>query len=84
MNDDDKLDIVTGVAWGKMSIKIYFNGGSGKFASSQTVSRDKGLYSGVVVDVGKDGDMDIIGQETYAKSSRPYFFESLLYNRKKK
>lgn len=25
-----------------------------------------------------DGDMDIIGQETYAKSSRPYLYESLL------
>ena len=31
-----------------------------------------------VVDIGADGDMDIIGQETYARSSRPYLYESLL------
>ena len=78
MNGDDKLDIVAGVAWGKMSVKIYFNDGDGAFASVQTVSGEKGLYSGVVTDIGKDGDMDIIGQETYAKSSRPYLYESLL------
>lgn len=43
-------------------------------------TREKGLYSGVVVDIGNDGDMDIIGQETYAKSSGPYLYESLLKN----
>ena len=78
MNGDDRLDIVAGVAWGKMSVKIYFNDGDGLFTSVQTVSGEKGLYSGVVTDIGKDSDWDIIGQETYAKSSRPYLYESLL------
>lgn len=78
MDNDDKLDIVAGVAWGNMSIKIYLNGGNGIFTSHQTVSKERGLYSGVVVDIGKDGDMDIIGQGTYAKNSRPYLYESLI------
>lgn len=78
MNDDDKLDIVTGVAWGKMSVAIYYNGGDGTFPSRQMVSGKKGLYSGVVVDIGSDGDMDIVGQETYARKSKPYLYESLL------
>jgi hypothetical protein len=78
MNDDDKLDIVAGVAWGNMSVKIYFNTGAGTFTSHQAVSSEKGLYSGVVADIGNDGDMDIIGQETYAKNSKPYLYESLL------
>jgi len=78
VNDDDKLDIVTGVAWGKMSVTVFYNSGNGKFESRQTVSSGKGLYSGVVVDIGNDGDMDIIGQDTYAKDSKPYLYESLL------
>jgi hypothetical protein len=81
VNDDDKLDIVTGVAWGKMSVTVFYNSGNGKFATQQTVSRGKGLYSGVVVDIGNDGDMDIIGQDTYASNSRPYLYESLLKNK---
>jgi len=78
MNDDDTLDIVAGVAWGKMSVTIYFNAADGSFPSRQTVTSEKGLYSGVVVDIGSDGDMDIVGQETYARNSRPYLYESLL------
>lgn len=78
IDDDPHLDIVAGVAWDARSITVYYNDGAGDFGSSQTVSSTNGLYSGVVADVGNDGDMDIIGQETYAKSSKPWVYESLL------
>jgi len=78
IDDDATLDIVTGVAWGEQSVCIYYNAGDGTFVTKQILSTDKGLYSGVVVDIGHDGDMDIIGQDTYAGDSKPYLYESLL------
>ena len=78
MNNDAFLDIVTGVAWGERSIRVFYNLGDGLFAPQQIVSGINGLYSGVVIDFDGDGDTDIIGQETYARDSKPYLYRSML------
>lgn len=78
MNDDTHLDIVVGIAWGDRSIQVFYNLGIGRFSPGQIVSDVNGLYSGAAVDVDGDGDTDIIGQETYARNSRPYLYRSLL------
>lgn len=78
MNPDPYLDIVAGTPWQSKSVKIYYNLGDGRFSDPQVVSDENGLYSGVVIDFDGDGDVDIIGQESYSGSSRPYLYESLI------
>ncbi|MEL6339304.1 MAG: FG-GAP-like repeat-containing protein [Myxococcota bacterium] len=79
MDGDDDLDLVSGVAWSSWgqsrSITLYFNQ-NGDFGTEQVVDAKRGLYSGVVRDLGNDGDFDIIGQEEYANSSKPYIYVS--------
>jgi hypothetical protein len=41
------------------------------------------LYSGILADLGDDGDLDIIGQDTYASTSKPWIYENLLVQGKK-
>lgn len=82
MDNDGDLDVVTGTPWSNsvstVSVKVHYNNGSGVFNQIQVVEEGKGLYSGVVYDIEGDGDMDIIGQNTYARSSKPYVYENLL------
>lgn len=77
VNDDLHLDVVTGAAWDPESIRIYYNMGRGEFSVPQVVSEEFGLYTGVVIDFDADGDLDIIGQETYSNKSRPLLYENL-------
>lgn len=81
MDADGDLDVVHGIAWSmwgqSASTKIYFNLGSRGFSSGQIVSSGNGLYSGVVLDVGGDGDLDIVGQRTYGGVNPTYLYESL-------
>jgi hypothetical protein len=78
MDNDNDLDVVVGVPWKPMQVQIYYNNGSGYFSNVQTIINGKGLYSGVVADLGNDGDLDIIGQDTYARESKPWIYESTL------
>ncbi len=78
IDNDGDLDVVTGVAWGNMRIEAYFNDGKGSFGEAQVVQSGKGLYSGVLADLGDDGDLDIIGQDTYANESKPWVYENLM------
>lgn len=82
VDNDGDLDVLSGVAWDKWeqtrSITLYYNDGAGNFPMSQVVSNTEGLYTGVFVDLGNDGDLDIVGQGQYAGSSRPDVYESLL------
>ena len=79
--DGDK-DLITGKPWSSSGIPrevlIFYNNGSGGFGQVQQVVGGKGLYSGVVYDIGNDGDLDIVGQNVYAGSSKPYLYESEL------
>ena len=78
INNDGSLDIITGIAWDDRCIKVYYNTGTGSFSEPQIISEENGLYTGVAVDYDGDGDVDIIGQETYAGSSKPWVYESKL------
>ena len=82
IDNDTDLDVVIGLPWGRVSpgtsVRIYYNNGSGSFGAAQVIEEGKGLYSGVVYDVDNDGDIDIVGQDTYANNSKPYVYENLL------
>jgi hypothetical protein len=82
MDNDGDLDVVTGTPWSNsvssISVRVYYNNGSGSFGTAQVIVSGKGLYSGVVYDIEGDGDLDIIGQNVYANASKPYVYENLL------
>ena len=79
---DGDLDIVTGQPWSNsvssISVRAYYNNGSGLYSSPQVVESGKGLYSGALYDIDGDGDLDIIGQNVYASRSKPYVYENNL------
>lgn len=81
IDKDGDLDVVTGTPWSNnvssISVRTYYNNGSGSFGNPQIVASGKGLYSGVVYDVEGDGDLDIIGQNIYSRGSKPYVYENL-------
>ena len=82
MDNDGDLDVVTGIPWSSkvssVSIHVYYNNGTGSFSAAQIVSSNNGLYSGVISDIEGDGDLDIIGQNTYANRSKPYVYANNL------
>ncbi len=79
IDGDADLDVISGVAWSMWgqtaNVTVYRNCG-GVFGKAEVVVSGKGLYTGVVGDIGADGDMDIVGQNTYSASSHPYLYES--------
>ena len=82
IDNDNDLDVVIGIPWknsvASVSTLIYYNDGTGDFGNPQVVVSGKALYSGVLYDLDADGDLDIVGQNTYASASKPYVYESLL------
>lgn len=82
LDNDGDLDVITGQPWSNsvssISVRAYYNNGSGVFGAAQIIESGKGLYSGVVYDIDGDGDLDIAGQDRYASSSKPYVYENLL------
>jgi len=82
LDNDGDLDIVTGVPWSNgvtsISVNAFYNNGSGSYGNAQVIESGKGLYSGVLFDIEGDGDLDIIGQNTYANRSKPYLYENRL------
>lgn len=82
LDNDGDLDVLSGVAWDMWGqtreIRMYRNQGGGRFGSGEVISADNGLYTGRVADVDGDGDLDIVGQETYQENARPLLYESLM------
>ncbi|SMF00420.1 Cobalamin biosynthesis protein CobT (nicotinate-mononucleotide:5, 6-dimethylbenzimidazole phosphoribosyltransferase) [Alteromonadaceae bacterium Bs31] len=83
MDYDGDLDIVSATSWNmwgqSKGITIYYNGGGqGDFSDEQLVSSKNGLYTATVVDLFADGDLDIVGPDFYAFSSKPYIYLSQL------
>ncbi|MEM9073921.1 MAG: VCBS repeat-containing protein, partial [Myxococcota bacterium] len=71
---DGDLDLLSGVAWSRWgqtaNITLYPNR-DGAFGSAQVLVSGQGLYNVGVGDIGRDGDLDFVGQDTYSGSSRP-------------
>jgi hypothetical protein len=78
IDNDTDLDVVVGIPWGATRVQVYYNNGRGSFGPAVTVHKGKGLYSGILADLGNDGDLDIIGQDTYARESRPWVYQNML------
>ena len=82
LDNDGDLDVVTGIPWensvSDISVNAHYNNGSGVFSAPQIIESGKGLYSGVVFDIDNDGDIDIVGQNIFARDSKPYVYENLL------
>jgi FG-GAP-like repeat len=76
MDNDGDIDIVTGelIFWSDKTpeqtphlLRIYKNNGDGTKWEKQILDT-KGIYSGIVGDIGNDGDLDILGPRNYNKA----------------
>jgi hypothetical protein len=79
---DGNLDIVSGRAWNNIDLRLYLNEGGGKFKKGITIAEGTGGYSGAVLDMDNDGDIDMVIEDTYSEKNKPWFFENLIYNKK--
>lgn len=81
LDNDGDLDVVSGVAWPKWgqaaTLRAFFNLGGGAFSEPQTIDGTRGMYSGAVVDLGNDGDLDIVGCHKY--KGRVHIYESMAF-----
>lgn len=82
IDNDNDLDVISGQAWPPQKITIFFNN-QADFSKSYTVIEGKGIYSGAIKDMDQDGDFDIVGEDTYSKASRPWYYENLMQSSKK-
>jgi hypothetical protein len=79
IDGDQDLDIISGQAWSPMSITVYINENA-NFFKSKIIQEGKGIYSGAVKDMDNDGDIDLVGEDTYSKQSRPWYYENVSSN----
>lgn len=79
-NNDGQLDISSARTWNGKFIEIYLNN-DGDFSRSFRVVSEKGIYSGAVGDIDNDGDIDLIGEESYSNNYLPQYYRSLLYDK---
>ena len=83
IDGDHNLDLISGSAWNswgqQKQIDIFYNtSGDGQFSQRQTLKGGKGLYTLVVKDLFNDGDLDIIGPDTYSQKASPFIYLSQL------
>lgn len=76
-DNDGDLDILSAIGWDDLEIRIYLNE-KGVFENTLQVISGKGIYSGAVIDMDRDGDIDIVGEDKYSTDARPWFYENLL------
>ena len=74
---DNDLDVISGKAWAPKQVIIFFNNQS-DFSKSYLVIEGNGIYSGAFMDMDNDGDIDMVGEDTYSGESRPWYYENLL------
>ncbi len=73
---DGDLDVFVGLSFGKKGIYIWLNNGDGKSWTKKIIHPEYGMYYGVSGDLGNDGDIDIVGPNTYSKESKILILEN--------
>lgn len=61
MDLDGDLDLCTGQSFGETGCLIFYNNNNGTSWTEQDYDPSGGLYTGVVVDLDNDGDLDVVG-----------------------
>jgi hypothetical protein len=75
---DGDPDLVGGRSFGENHVFVWYNQGNGARWTEQIVDRKAGMYSGVVGDLGSDGDVDIVAPNSYARGQTLWILENLL------
>lgn len=73
---DGDMDVFVGLSFGKTGIYLWLNNGDGTDWTKKWIDADQGMYYGVAGDLGHDGDLDIVGPNTYSKESKIIILEN--------
>jgi hypothetical protein len=73
---DGDLDVFVGLSFGMKGTYLWMNGGDGSSWTKKVIDTTYGMYYGVMGDLGNDGDMDIVGPNTYSKESKILILEN--------
>jgi uncharacterized protein (DUF2147 family) len=73
---DGDLDVFVGLSFGKKGSYLWLNDGDGMSWTKKIIDPEYGMYYGVAGDLGNDGDMDIVGPNTYSKESKILILEN--------
>ena len=73
---DGDTDVFVGLSFGKKGTYLWLNDGDGTSWTKKIVDPEYGMYYGVIGDLGNDGDMDIVGPNTYSKESKIVILEN--------
>lgn len=79
---DGDLDVFVGLSFGKTGLYLWMNEGDGLKWSKKMIDPSWGMYYGVAGDLGNDGDMDIVGPNTYSKESKILILENITISQK--
>jgi hypothetical protein len=73
---DGDMDVFVGLSFGKKGTYLWLNAGDGLTWTRKDISGEYGMYYGVTGDLGNDGDMDIVGPNTYSRESKIIILEN--------
>jgi hypothetical protein len=73
---DGDVDVFVGLSFGKTGTYLWLNDGDGNSWTKKIIDPEYGMYYGVIGDLGNDGDMDIVGPNTYSKESKMLILEN--------
>jgi hypothetical protein len=81
---DGDLDLVGGRSFGESGVFVWYNSGRGTRWTEQIVDEAAGMYSGVISDLGRDGDIDIVAPHAYSKGQPVWIIENALASSNKR
>ena len=73
---DGDVDVFVGLSFGKKGTYLWLNEGEGLTWTKKGIDPEYGMYYGVMGDLGNDGDMDIVGPNTYSRDSKVIILEN--------
>ncbi|MBX2870139.1 MAG: VCBS repeat-containing protein, partial [Acidiferrobacterales bacterium] len=77
IDQDGDLDLATGRSFGQNGLLIFYNNNNGESWTEQDYDATGTIYTGVVADLDKDGDFDVVGPSRfYGGNVRYYINES--------